>query len=69
MTKVETIKSQIESLTPAEWEELELWLIAREQQDDDWDRQMKADAAAGKLDKWLAKVDEEIAQGRTKELP
>ena len=35
---------------------------------DEWDRQIEKDAAAGKLDHILKKVDEDIAAGRSKPL-
>jgi hypothetical protein len=38
-------------------------------EDDAWDRQMKEDLAAGRLDKLLAEADADIAAGRTRELP
>ena len=38
-------------------------------QDDEWDEQMKRDIAAGKLDKLLSKVDDDIAHGKLRDLP
>ena len=38
-------------------------------EDDDWDRQMKADAEAGLFDEMLKRVDEDIQAGRVRELP
>jgi hypothetical protein len=32
--------------------------------DDEWDQKMKRDLASGKLDKILARVDEDIAKNR-----
>jgi hypothetical protein len=37
--------------------------------DDEWDEQMKRDLAAGKLDKILSRVDADIAQNKTGEMP
>lgn len=37
-------------------------------EDDDWDRQMKADAAAGVFDEMLKRVDADIEAGRVREL-
>jgi hypothetical protein len=37
--------------------------------DDDWDRRIKADLAAGKLDKLLTKVDRDITSGKLLKLP
>lgn len=67
MSTVEEIKSAIEKLSPEQREELELWLSGAE--DDEWDRQMKADAAAGKFDRIIAEVDEEIDAGELRDLP
>jgi hypothetical protein len=38
-------------------------------EEDEWDRQMKAYADSGKLDRLIAKVDENIEAGRLRELP
>ena len=54
MSTVEEIKSAIEKLSPEQREELELWLSGAD--DDEWDRQMKADAAA-KMDDVKARMD------------
>ncbi len=67
MSTVEQIKSAIETLSPQEREELELWLHGSG--DDDWDRQMKADAAAGKFDRIIAEVDAEIDSGELRDMP
>lgn len=37
--------------------------------DDDWDAQIKRDLAAGKLDKLLTEVDDDILKGNLSELP
>jgi hypothetical protein len=47
MSTMEEIKRAAGALSPAEREELLTWLL---DVDDDWDRQMGRDAAAGKLD-------------------
>jgi len=51
MTTVTEIKAAIESLSPREY--CELMAMLHPTVDDDWDRQMKADAASGRLDKGL----------------
>jgi hypothetical protein len=38
-------------------------------EDDDWDRQMIADAKAGKLDKLIAEAKADARAGRTRKLP
>lgn len=48
MSAVVEIQEAIARLSEAEREELRLWLDAYEE--DDWDRQITADAASGKLD-------------------
>jgi len=58
MSAVESIKSEIQKLTVFERGEIVRWLHGW--LDDDWDRQMARDAAAGKLDVVLKEVDEEI---------
>lgn len=56
MTTVDHIKQQIEQLTFEQRAELIAWLHGCEA--DEWDEQMKRDAAEGKLDFLLRKVDE-----------
>ena len=48
MSAVVAIQEAIARLSETEREELRLWLDAYEE--DDWDRQITADAASGKLD-------------------
>lgn len=67
MTTVAEIKSAIEKLSLSERAELENLL--HPDADDDWDRQMIADAKAGKLDHLITKVDANIAAGNLRELP
>ncbi len=55
MTTVEHIKHQIEQLTFEQKAELVAWLHGWD--DDEWDEQMKRDAAEGKLDHLLNEVD------------
>ncbi len=40
-----------------------------EWEDDDWDRQMKADLASGKFEKLISKVDTDIAAGKLFDTP
>jgi len=47
MTRVEEIEAEIEKLSQDELGELRDWLLERDW--DQWDRQIEADAAAGKL--------------------
>lgn len=67
MSTLQEIKDAISKLTLEERAEvarcLHLW------DDDEWDAQMKRDLATGKLNKALASVDADIAQGNLSELP
>lgn len=61
------IQEAITSLSAAEREELLRWL--EQYEEDDWDRQISADAASGKLD-FLAKEAAQAKQyGKLKPLP
>lgn len=61
------LKSAIEQLSFEERAELAAWLHGW--QDDEWDEQIKRDAAAGKFDHILREVDEDIRAGRVREMP
>ena len=63
MTKLEKIEQDIAELSDAERRKLAVWLKGF--RDDAWDRQMKADSKAGRLDKFLASAREEILSGKT----
>ena len=63
MSTVAEIYSAIKELSPQERCELEALLHPFE--DDDWDRQMKRDAAAGKFDKLHHAAEAEHAAGKT----
>jgi hypothetical protein len=67
MSTVAEIKAAIPSLTLEERAEVARCL--GNWQDDEWDDQMKRDIAAGKLDKLLSKVDDDIAHGKLRDLP
>ena len=67
MSTVTEIQEAIANLTPAEREELLHWLENYEE--DEWDRQISADAASGKLD-FLSKEASQAKQyGTLKPLP
>jgi len=66
MTTVDHIKQQIEQLTFEQRAELIAWLHGWE--DDEWDEQMKRDAAEGKLDFLLREVDEAQRNGQLRDL-
>ena len=67
MSTVAEIKAAIPSLTLAERAEVASCL--NQWQDDEWDHKMKHDLAAGKLDQLLSQVDDDIAQGKFRDLP
>ncbi len=67
MSTVAEIKAAISRLTLEERAEVARCL--HEWEDNAWDRQMQQDPAAGKLDPLLAKVDEDIDQGKLRGLP
>lgn len=64
---VNEIKHAIEHLSVEERLELMQWLNAAA--DDDWDAQMKSDAAAGKFDKLIKEADAEYRAGHTTKFP
>ena len=67
MSTVEEIKSAIASLSMEQRAELAKWMHGW--QDDDWDQQMAADAASGRLDRLIDEVDEDIRRNRLRDLP
>ncbi|HEV7300961.1 MAG TPA: hypothetical protein VGN72_16455 [Tepidisphaeraceae bacterium] len=67
MSTVEEIKEAIDRLTPEERAKLERMLHG--DADDEWDRQMRDDAEAGRLDFMIKQVDEDIEAGRVRDLP
>ncbi len=66
MSTVAEIREAIAKLSPRECCELmaELHPLA----EDEWDKQMKADAAAGKFDKMNARADADFKAGRCEPL-
>ena len=67
MSTVAEIKAAIDRLSLQERCELEALLHPFE--DDDWDRQVKRDAAAGKFDKLAAQADDDFARGKLRDFP
>ena len=67
MSKVEQIESEIAELSPAEARQVAKWL--EELLADEWDRQIAADAKAGKLDRFIDEALEEHRQGKPTPLP
>lgn len=62
MTRVEEIKAAIDKLSPRE--RCELNSLLQDWPDDEWDKQMRDDAEAGKLD-WMFREAERAAQDGT----
>lgn len=67
MSTVAEIKEAIDQLSPQERAELEALLHPR--LDDDWDREMRADAAAGKFAGLIEEADAERRAGTLREFP
>ncbi len=67
MSTVAEIKEAIERLSPQERCELEALLHPRT--DDDWDREMQADAAAGKFDVLKDEAAAERRAGKLRDFP
>ena len=61
------LKEEVMKLSPMEKAELARVLYGWE--DDAWDRQMKADFDAGRLDGLIAEAEADVAAGRVSELP
>jgi len=62
MTTLLEIKAAIEKLSPRDY--AELMAMLHPPVDDDWDRQTKADATAGRLDHLVEEARADIAAGR-----
>jgi hypothetical protein len=65
---LEQIKKAILELTFEQRADLAEWMLGTAD-DDDWDRQMRADAAAGKFDKIIREVDEAAKRGELRDMP
>jgi hypothetical protein len=66
MGKVEQIESAIKALSTGELEQLRAWFVEFDAAN--WDRQLEADAASGRLDKLAERALAEHAAGRTTRL-
>jgi hypothetical protein len=66
MTTLLEIKAAIEKLSPREY--AELMAMLHPPVDDHWDRQIKADATAGRLDRLVEEGRADIAAGRCRPL-
>jgi hypothetical protein len=66
VSSVEAIQAAIASLAPEEYARLREWFIERDWEQ--WDRQIEADAQAGKLDFLIAEAMVEKVQGQLRDL-
>lgn len=66
MSKVETLEREVEKLSAEELAAFRDWFAKYDA--DAWDRQMEADAKAGKLDRLAAEALAEHRRGETKEI-
>ena len=60
---LKTLKAEIEKLDPRSFNELRFWMNTLD--DDEWDRQIRADAEAGKLDFLAEQARKEHRAGKT----
>lgn len=63
MTTLMEIKAAIDQLSPQDY--CELMAMLHPSADDEWDRQIAADSAAGRLDHVIAQAKADAAAGRT----
>lgn len=68
-TRVDQLLEQFRSLSDEEMMEFQRALGEKRWTDDDWDRQMRADAAAGKLDHLVAEAEAEYQRGESLPFP
>jgi hypothetical protein len=67
MATIEQLQDVIRQLSDVDFQNLRFWMNTFD--DDEWDRQMRQDAHAGRLDAMIAEADREIEEGRTKPGP
>ncbi len=66
MTTLPEIEAAIKKLPECDVRQLSVWL--QEYLSEMWDRQIEADLASGKLDKLIARAEEDIAANRVRSL-
>lgn len=66
MTTLLEIKAAIEKLSPSDY--AELMAMLHPPVDDDWDRQIKADVTAGRLDRLVEEARADLSAGRCRPL-
>jgi predicted HAD superfamily phosphohydrolase YqeG len=67
MSTVQEIETAIQKLKPQEIHEVADWL--QELREELWDKQIDADARAGRLDKMMEEAKQDYLAGRCKPLP
>ncbi len=67
MSTVQEIETAIQKLKPQEIHEVADWL--QELREELWDKQIEADAKAGRLDKLMEEAKQDYLAGRCKPLP
>ena len=67
MSTVQEIETAIQKLKPQEIDEVADWL--QELREELWDKQIDADAKAGRLDKLMEEAKQDYLAGRCKPLP
>ena len=67
MSTVQEIEEAIKALPREQFSQL--WQWWDEYREAEWDRQIEADAQAGKLDRFIEEALEEHRQGKTRPLP
>lgn len=63
MTRLETLEEEIKKLDPGELAQLRDWIV--EQDWEQWDRQIEADSAAGKLDAFFDEAEKAHLAGKS----
>ena len=66
MARVDELKTAIEALPKREFVRLRRWFTEKDWQE--WDRQIEADSASGKLDPLIREAQEEKRRGRLRAL-
>ncbi len=64
---VQELEAAVARLSPDELAQFVEWLD--DYRSDEWDRQIEADAASGRLDALVREADADIAAGRVRPLP
>lgn len=66
MTKLEKIEASVRDLSAEDFRRFSEWFA--ELQADRWDKQIEADARAGRLDELVAQARSEVAEGKIRPL-